>query len=50
MTIQELIDALTQWPLDYEVFVNYQRIEKVDVMEGTTSDGPGSLNIEGIEE
>lgn len=50
MNIAELKEAISKWPEDYEVMVNFQAIDTVACMEGRTSDGPGTLNIQGIEE
>lgn len=50
MTIAELKLELAKWPDDYEVLVNFQCIDVVGCIEGRTSDGPGTLNIQGIEE
>ena len=50
MRNDELVQLLKKYPDNWTVMVNYQNIENVDVMEGTTSDGPGTLNLIGDEE
>jgi hypothetical protein len=43
----ELVAELNKFPDDWEVMVNYERIVIVEPIEGSTSDGPGTLNILG---
>ena len=47
MTKAELIVELSKWPDDYEVMVDFQPVEFVECIEGRTSDGPGTINIQG---
>ncbi len=47
MRNDELCQLLKQYPDNFKVMVNFEHIEKVEVIEGTTSDGPGTINIEG---
>ena len=47
MTKAELIAAMSQYPDNWTVMVNFENIETVEWIEGTTSDGPGSINIQG---
>lgn len=47
MNVMELRAELDKWPADYEVMVDCQPIQKVACIEGRTSDGPGTINLEG---
>lgn len=49
MTIDEVIAKLKEYPGDWELMVNYQRIERIEPIEGRTSDGPGTINAVGDE-
>lgn len=46
----DLIRALLQYPEDWEVESDYCPIEKVEVAEGNTSDGPGCIVLMTVEQ
>lgn len=50
MNVKQLIDAISKYPDDWEVMIDCDRILEVQPLEGTTSDGPGTINIVGADE